>query len=87
MYAVTMTGTTGKSVGACPMPCSSTWIGCARCARGAGMRRLRHPHAANRSSALRGHVDGVVVGSALVEVLERAEDPQPWLRSLRGAGT
>jgi tryptophan synthase alpha chain len=33
---------------------------------------------------LRGHVDGVVVGSALVEVLERGEDPAPWLAALRG---
>ena len=33
---------------------------------------------------LRGHVDGVMVGSALVEVLERGEDPQPWLAALRG---
>jgi tryptophan synthase alpha subunit len=33
---------------------------------------------------LRSHVAGVVVGSALVEVLERGEDPRPWLRALRG---
>jgi tryptophan synthase alpha chain len=33
---------------------------------------------------LRGHVDGVVVGSALVEVLERGEDPGAWLAALRG---
>jgi tryptophan synthase alpha chain len=32
---------------------------------------------------LRGHVDGVVVGSALVEVLERREDPTAWLEALR----
>ena len=32
---------------------------------------------------LRGHVDGVVVGSALVEVLERGEDPTAWLEALR----
>ena len=32
---------------------------------------------------LRGHVDGVVVGSALVEVLERGEDPTRWLQVLR----
>jgi tryptophan synthase alpha chain len=32
---------------------------------------------------LRGHVDGVVIGSALVEVLERGEDPARWLRELR----
>jgi tryptophan synthase alpha chain len=28
------------------------------------------------------HVDGVVVGSALVEVLERREDPASFIRSL-----
>jgi tryptophan synthase alpha chain len=33
-----------------------------------------------------GHVDGVVVGSALVEVLERGEDVRTFLRSLREAG-
>jgi tryptophan synthase alpha subunit len=33
---------------------------------------------------LKGHVDGVVVGSALVEVLERGEDPARWLQTLRG---
>jgi len=30
------------------------------------------------------HVDGVIVGSALVETLERGEDPAAFLRSLRG---
>ena len=32
---------------------------------------------------LRDHVDGVVAGSALVEVLERDEDPGAFLRGLR----
>ena len=32
---------------------------------------------------LRGHVDGVVVGSALVEVLERGGNPTEWLGTLR----
>jgi tryptophan synthase alpha chain len=32
------------------------------------------------------HVDGVVVGSALVETLERGEDPAAFLRSLRAGG-
>ncbi|HEV3182930.1 MAG TPA: tryptophan synthase subunit alpha [Steroidobacteraceae bacterium] len=32
---------------------------------------------------LRGHVDGVVVGSALVEVLERGEDPGAFLEGRR----
>ncbi len=30
------------------------------------------------------HVDGVVVGSALIEAMEAGEDPQPWLRDLLG---
>jgi tryptophan synthase alpha chain len=81
VYAVTMTGTTGRNVAvpdevlgyldrvraASPIPV---------CA-GFGIR--------NRAQVerLAGHVDGVVVGSALVEVLERAEDPAAWLRALR----
>jgi tryptophan synthase alpha chain len=32
---------------------------------------------------LSGHVDGVVIGSALVEVLERNENPAAWLATLR----
>lgn len=81
VYAVTMTGTTGKSVAVpdevlryldavraiAPVPV---------CA-GFG---IRGPEQVRR---LRGHVDGVVVGSALVEVLERGEDPAAWLRELR----
>ena len=35
--------------------------------------------------ALRGKVDGVIVGSALVEVLERGGSPQQWLAALRPA--
>lgn len=81
VYAVTMTGTTGKQVEVpdevldymdrvrkvAPVPV---------CA-GFGIR--------NRAQvkALEAHVDGVVVGSALVEVLERGEDPVAFLRSLR----
>ena len=81
VYAVTMTGTTGKSVAvpdsvldyldrvtaASPVPV---------CA-GFGIRSAAH------IEKLKGHVAGVVVGSALVEVLERGEDPAVWLRSLR----
>ncbi len=81
VYAVTMTGTTGKSVAVpdevlaymdrvravSPVPV---------CA-GFGIR------AAEQVSRMRGHVDGVVVGSALVEVLERREDPVAFLRALR----
>ena len=82
VYAVTMTGTTGKSV-AVPdevlaylgrVRASATLPVCA----GFGIRTRA------QVERLRGHVDGVVVGSALVEVLERGEDPRAWLAALRG---
>ncbi|HYM27652.1 MAG TPA: tryptophan synthase subunit alpha [Steroidobacteraceae bacterium] len=81
VYAVTMTGTTGRSVAvpdavlayldrvraASPLPV---------CA-GFGIRSRE------QVARLAGHVDGVVVGSALVEVLEQGEDPAAWLAALR----
>jgi tryptophan synthase alpha chain len=81
VYAVTMTGTTGRTVAvpdeviryldgvraASPVPV---------CA-GFGIRNRE------QVERLRGHVDGVIVGSALVEVLERRADPGVFLRSLR----
>jgi tryptophan synthase alpha chain len=81
VYAVTMTGTTGKSVAVpedvldymdrvravSPVPV---------CA-GFGIR------SAGQVARMQGHVDGVVVGSALVEVLERREDPAAFIQSLR----
>jgi tryptophan synthase alpha chain len=81
VYAVTMTGTTGKHV-AVPdevisyldrVRASSPIPVCA----GFGIRSREQVR------RLRGHVDGVVIGSALVEVLERGEDPTAWLRQLR----
>ncbi|HEY7963075.1 MAG TPA: tryptophan synthase subunit alpha [Steroidobacteraceae bacterium] len=81
VYAVTMTGTTGRSVAvpdavlayldrvraASPLPV---------CA-GFGIRSRE------QVARLAGHIDGVVVGSALVEVLEKGEDPAAWLAALR----
>jgi tryptophan synthase alpha chain len=81
VYAVTMTGTTGRSASipdeviqyvdrvreVSPVPV---------CA-GFGIRNRE------QVARFRGHVDGVIVGSALVEVLERGEDPAAWLRGLR----
>ena len=83
IYAVTMTGTTGKSV---TVPdevlryldsvrAISTLPVCA----GFGIRSRE------QVQRLRGHVDGVVVGSAVVEILERGEDAAAWLRGLRGS--
>ncbi len=81
VYAVTMTGTTGRDV-AVPdtvleyldrVRAAAAVPVCA----GFGIR-----HAA-QVTRLAGHADGVIVGSALVEVLERREDPAGFLRSLR----
>jgi tryptophan synthase alpha chain len=81
VYAVTMTGTTGKSV-AVPDTVIDYLdrvraVAVAPVCAGFGIRSRE------QVERLRGHVDGVVVGSALVEVLERGEDPAAWLRSLR----
>jgi tryptophan synthase alpha chain len=83
VYAVTMTGTTGRNVavpddviqylervrGASEVPV---------CA-GFGIR------GAEQIERLRAHVDGVIVGSALVEVLERGADPGAFLLGLRSS--
>lgn len=81
IYAVTMTGTTGKNVAVpeevleyfqrvkqlSPVPV---------CA-GFGIRSRE------QVQRLTPFIDGAIVGSALVEVLERGEDPAKFLRSLR----
>ncbi|HEV7714087.1 MAG TPA: tryptophan synthase subunit alpha [Steroidobacteraceae bacterium] len=81
VYAVTMTGTTGKSVSVPDdvlayldrVRATSKLPVCA----GFGIRSRE------QVQRLSGHVDGVVVGSALVEVLERNEDAAAWLATLR----
>lgn len=81
VYAVTMTGTTGKTV-AVPQSVLGyldrvTAMSPVPVCAGFGIR------SAEQVKKLRGHVAGVVVGSALVEVLERGEDPTAWLGALR----
>ena len=81
VYAVTMTGTTGKSAEVPDevlaymdrVKRASTVPVCA----GFGIRSRAQ---VQRFAA---HVDGVVVGSALVETLERGEDVRAFLGSLR----
>ena len=81
LYAVTMTGTTGKNVSVPPE--TTRYLDAVRAASrvpvcaGFGIRGRE------QLERLRDHVDGVVIGSALVERLERGEDPAAWLRSLR----
>jgi tryptophan synthase alpha chain len=81
VYAVTMTGTTGKSAEV-PDEVLEYMDRVKRCSKvpvcaGFGIRTraqvARFAH----------HVDGVVIGSALVETLERGEDVGAFLASLR----
>jgi len=81
VYAVTMTGTTGRNIAAPGemldyLDRVRSLASIPVCA-GFGIRSREHVE------RLRGHVDGVVIGSALVEVLERGEDPAQWLQALR----
>jgi tryptophan synthase alpha chain len=83
VYAVTMTGTTGKNV-AVPDEVMAYLDRVRALAKvpvcaGFGIRSRE------QVARLRGHVDGVVVGSALVEVLERGGNPTEWLGALRGS--
>jgi len=81
VYAVTRTGITG---GDSTLPAASAeYLAAVKAASslpvcaGFGIRR------AEQVAMLGAHADGVIVGSALVEVLERGADPAEFLRSLR----
>jgi tryptophan synthase alpha chain len=81
VYAVTMTGTTGRSAS---VPGDVTrYLDSVRAAAkvpvcaGFGIRGRE------QVEQLKGHVAGVIVGSALVEVLESGQDAAAFLRALR----
>ncbi len=81
IYAVTMTGTTGKNV-AVPEEVLQYFervkkISPVPVCAGFGIRSRE------QVQRLAPFIDGAIVGSALVEVLERGEDPAKFLRSLR----
>lgn len=81
VYAVTMTGTTGRTA-AVPTEVTS-YLDAIRAATktpvcaGFGIRSRE------QVEQLRGHVAGVIVGSALVEVLESGKDAAAFLKALR----
>lgn len=81
VYAVTITGITGGDAGL-PGNLAAyldevTKISRIPVCAGFGIR------SAEDVAAVGNHAAGAIVGSALVEVLERGEDPKPYLRSLR----
>jgi tryptophan synthase alpha chain len=82
VYAVTRTGITG---GSDELPAELTsYLARVKAAAslpvcaGFGVREARQVR------QIAEHADGVIVGSALVEALERGDDPAAFLRSLRG---
>jgi tryptophan synthase alpha chain len=81
VYAVTMTGTTGRNV-AVPQDVLDYFkrvrdVSTAPVCAGFGIRSRE------QVERLAPYVDGVIVGSALVEAIERGEDPATFLRTLR----
>jgi tryptophan synthase alpha chain len=81
LYAVTMTGITGQNV-ALPDDVIAYFkrvreISPVPVCAGFGIRTR------DQVERLSPHVDGVIVGAALVEVIERGEDPAAFLRGLR----
>ena len=83
VYAVTKTGITG---GASALPTELTdyldsvkRVSALPVCAGFGVRE------AAQVEHIAAHADGVIVGSALVEVLERGEDPAAFIASLRSA--
>jgi tryptophan synthase alpha chain len=85
VYAVTMTGTTGRTA-AVPAEVTQYLDEVRRISKlpvcaGFGIRSRE------QVEQLRGHVAGVIVGSALVEVMENGQDAGSFLKSLRPTGT
>ena len=81
VYAVTRTGTTGKHV-AVPQDVLDYFdrvksVSPLPVCAGFGIR------VREQVKRMSPHVDGVIVGSALVEVIERGEDAGAFLRGLR----
>jgi tryptophan synthase alpha chain len=89
VYAVTMTGTTGKSVGS---PATGGVVPSETLAYLDKVRQLsKVPVCAGfgirsheQVAALAPHVDGVIVGSALIEAMEKGASTVELLRKLRG---
>lgn len=81
VYAVTATGTTG---GAVEVPDATlAYLDRVRTAASLPVCAGFGVRSAEQVSRLAGHADGVIVGSALVETIERGDDAVAFLRGLR----
>ncbi len=81
VYAVTRTGITGGEV---ELPAETgAFLGAARAASRAPLMTGFGIRSADQVRALAPHCDGIIVGSALIEVIDRGEDPGAFLHGLR----
>lgn len=84
VYAVTMKGTTGASVDAGSV---GEYLERVRTVSSLPVLAGFGVRSASDVAALRGVADGVIVGSALVEAIDRGQDPAAFVRALRGEET
>lgn len=85
VYAVTTTGTTGGSV---EVPDATlAYLDGVRAAASLPVCAGFGIRSAEQVARLAGHADGVIVGSALVEAIERGDDVSRYLGSLRPASS
>jgi len=82
VYAVTVTGITGSSAG--PTDGFFDYLDRVREASGVPVLAGFGVRTAEQLHDIARHADGAIVGSALIEVIERGEDPVAFLRGLRG---
>ncbi len=81
VYAVTVTGTTGGDVG--QKRVMLDYLDCVRAVSAVPVLAGFGIREAAQVAAVAPHADGVIVGSALIEVLQRGGDPITFLRGLR----
>lgn len=84
VYAVTRTGVTGARAEPAPVADTLARVRAASALPVCAGFGLREP---GQVRALRASCDGLVVGTALIERLQRGEDPLPLLESLREAAS
>ena len=85
VYAVTMTGTTGGD--AVAQPELTSYLDRVRAVSSVPVLAGFGIRSREQVERLAPHADGVVVGSALVDLVERGADPVPFLRNLMPKGS
>ena len=84
VYAVTVTGTTGGRIE--PGHALLAYLDSVRAVSSLPVLAGFGIRAPGQAELLRGHADGVIVGSAVVDLLEQGRDPISFLRGFRAGG-